>query len=116
VNLGFISDIAVIIIIIILFIFIIIVVVVVVRNLPRAIWISMPLITIIYVFTNIAYFTVLSAPQLLQSNAVAVVSNDVVIIIIIIIIIINIIMRVSSHLTDSLFAWLQSCCTLWKHI
>jgi len=44
------------------------------RNLPRAIWISLPLITIIYVFANIAYFTVLSASQLLQSNAVAVVS------------------------------------------
>jgi len=45
------------------------------RNLPRAIWISLPLITIIYVFANIAYFTVLSASQLLQSNAVAVVSR-----------------------------------------
>lgn len=44
-------------------------------NLPRAIWISMPLITVIYVFANVAYFTVLSAPQLLQSNAVAVVST-----------------------------------------
>ena len=50
------------------------VVVVCVRNLPRAIWISIPLITVIYVFTNIAYFTVLSVPQLLQSNAVAVVT------------------------------------------
>jgi len=44
-------------------------------NLPRAIWISMPLITFIYVFANVAYFTVLSASQLLQSNAVAVVST-----------------------------------------
>jgi len=35
----------------------------------------MPLITLIYVFANVAYFTVLSAPQLLQSNAVAVVSS-----------------------------------------
>jgi len=35
----------------------------------------MPLITFIYVFANVAYFTVLSASQLLQSNAVAVVST-----------------------------------------
>jgi len=52
----------------------------IVRNLPRAIWISIPLITIIYVFANVAYFTVLSAPQLLQSNAVAVVSLSVILI------------------------------------
>ena len=45
-----------------------------VRNLPLAIWISIPLITFIYVFANVAYFTVLTVPQLLQSNAVAVVS------------------------------------------
>jgi len=45
-----------------------------VRNLPRAIWISIPLITVIYVFANVAYFTVLTVPQLLQSSAVAVVS------------------------------------------
>lgn len=43
-------------------------------NLPLAIWISIPLITVIYVFANVAYFTVLTVPQLLQSNAVAVVS------------------------------------------
>jgi len=44
-----------------------------VRNLPRAIWISIPLITVVYVFANIAYFTVLSVPEMLRSNAVAVV-------------------------------------------
>jgi len=50
----------------------------VVRNLPRTIWISIPLITVIYLLVNVAYFSVLSVPQLLQSNAVAVVSNDVI--------------------------------------
>ncbi len=35
----------------------------------------MPLVTGIYVFANIAYFTVLSPQELLDSNAVAVVSD-----------------------------------------
>ncbi|XP_003742886.1 Y+L amino acid transporter 2 [Galendromus occidentalis] len=42
------------------------------RNLPRAIYISLPTVTIIYLFANISYFIVLSADQVLVSDAVAV--------------------------------------------
>ena len=44
------------------------------RNLPLAISIGIPGTTLVYVLTNMAYFTVLSPEELLQSNAVAVVS------------------------------------------
>ena len=43
------------------------------KNLPRAIYISLPLITGIYVLANVAYFAVLTPTELLSSNAVAVV-------------------------------------------
>jgi len=44
------------------------------RNLPRAICISLPVVTLIYVLANIAYFVVLTKEEMLSSSAVAVVS------------------------------------------
>jgi len=42
-----------------------------VRNLPLAIFIAMPLITFIYVMTNVAYFSVLTPYEMLESEATA---------------------------------------------
>ena len=43
------------------------------RNLPRAIYISLPLVTGIYVLANVAYLAVLTPSEMLSSDAIAVV-------------------------------------------
>lgn len=43
------------------------------KNLPRAIYISLPLVTAIYVLANMAYLAVLTKTEMLASNAIAVV-------------------------------------------
>ena len=42
------------------------------RNLPRAIYISLPTVTIIYVLANIAYFSVLSPQEVLETPTIAI--------------------------------------------
>nr|CAH0107473.1 unnamed protein product [Daphnia galeata] len=46
------------------------------KNLPRAILISMPIITVVYVMTNVAYLIVLTPEEILNSSAVAVTFGD----------------------------------------
>ncbi|GBP66555.1 Large neutral amino acids transporter small subunit 1 [Eumeta japonica] len=46
------------------------------RNLPRAICISMPVVTVVYTLTNFAYFVVLTNTEILSSLAVAVTFSE----------------------------------------
>ncbi|XP_064611032.1 large neutral amino acids transporter small subunit 1-like [Liolophura sinensis] len=46
------------------------------KNLPRAIYISVPLVTLVYVMANVAYFSLVSPREMMESNAVAVTFGD----------------------------------------
>lgn len=46
------------------------------RNFPIAIYVGIPLVTVLYILINIAYFTVMSPSELLASSAVAVTFGD----------------------------------------
>ncbi|XP_033638352.1 b(0,+)-type amino acid transporter 1-like [Asterias rubens] len=46
------------------------------RNIPLAIFIAMPFITVVYLMTNVAYFSLLSPEEVLASSAVAVTFAD----------------------------------------
>ncbi|CAH0771800.1 unnamed protein product [Bemisia tabaci] len=41
------------------------------KNIPRAVIIAVPLVTMLYCFMNVSYMTVLSVPELIQAKAVA---------------------------------------------
>ena len=44
------------------------------KNLPRTIYISLPIVTFLYIMANVAYLAVLTPYELLSSDAIAVVS------------------------------------------
>ncbi|XP_034234516.1 large neutral amino acids transporter small subunit 1-like [Thrips palmi] len=46
------------------------------KNLPRAICLAVPLVTLVYVLVNAAYFIVLTKPEMLSSFAIAVIFGD----------------------------------------
>lgn len=43
-----------------------------IRDFPRAVWMSIPMVTIIYLFMNVAYFTVMTPAEIVANDAVAV--------------------------------------------
>ena len=47
------------------------------KTLPRAIYISLPIVTFVYVLSNVAYFTKMDVGEILESPAVAVVSRTI---------------------------------------
>lgn len=46
------------------------------KNLPRAIYISIPIVSFVYIMSNVAYMTIISPQEMLDSNAVAVTFGD----------------------------------------
>lgn len=46
------------------------------KTLPRSIWIGLIIVIIVYTFTNVAYFTLLTPRKMLESNAVAVTFSE----------------------------------------
>ena len=46
-----------------------------IRDMPRAIYIAIPIVTFIYCAANVAYLSLVSPEEIKQSNAVAVVGN-----------------------------------------
>ena len=43
-------------------------------NLPRAIYLSLPVVTFLYILANVSYLAVLTPTEMMASNAIAVVS------------------------------------------
>ncbi|CAF1019586.1 unnamed protein product [Brachionus calyciflorus] len=46
------------------------------KTLPRSIWIGLIIVIVVYTFTNVAYFTLLTPSKMLASNAVAVTFSE----------------------------------------